>query len=99
MTTHLTLTPGRRSDGVALLTAVGEIDMSNAPDLATALDSTPGPLVLDLTDVDYLDSAGLSVLFLHADRIELRSNPLLASVLTISGLTDLTTVHPEGVDG
>ncbi|MGJ7414600.1 STAS domain-containing protein [Streptomyces cinereoruber] len=93
MTTPLTLTPGRRADGTAVLTAVGEIDMSNTRSLADALDSTPGPLVLDLTAVDYLDSAGLSVLFSHADRLELVAGPLLAPVLAISGLTGLTTRH------
>ncbi|MEU9419539.1 STAS domain-containing protein [Streptomyces sp. NPDC051577] len=93
MTTPLTLTPGRRPDGTALLTAVGEIDMSNTGELAAALAGTDGPLVLDLSGVEYLDSAGLSVLFPHADRIELVANPLLEPVLTISGLTDLTTIH------
>ncbi|MGW6742696.1 STAS domain-containing protein [Streptomyces sp. NPDC055025] len=93
MTTPLTLTPGRRPDGTALLTAVGEIDMSNTDVLAAALDSTAGPLVLDLTGVEYLDSAGLSVLFPHADRIELIANSLLEPVLTISGLAGLTTIH------
>ncbi|SEB61685.1 anti-anti-sigma factor [Streptomyces sp. 2131.1] len=93
MTTPLTLTPGRRLDGTAMLTVVGEIDMSNTESLAAALDSAPGPLVLDLTDCEYLDSAGLSILFPHADRLELIAGPLLAPVLTISGLTDLTTRH------
>ncbi|MER5873208.1 STAS domain-containing protein [Streptomyces sp. NPDC002044] len=93
MTTPLTLTPGRRPDGTALLTAVGEIDMSNNKELAAALAGTDGPLVLDLTGVEYLDSAGLSVLFPHAERIELVANPLLEPVLTISGLSGLTTVH------
>ncbi|MCY0916686.1 MULTISPECIES: STAS domain-containing protein [unclassified Streptomyces] len=93
MTTPLTLTPGRRPDGTALLTAVGEIDMSNTGALAAALAGTDGPLVLDLTGVEYLDSAGLSALFPHADRIELIAGPLLEPVLTISGLTELTTVH------
>lgn len=96
MATPLTLTPGRRPDGTALLTVVGEVDMSNADALAAALDSTAGHLILDLTAVDYLDSSGLSVLFSHADRVELIVNPLLAPVLTISGLADLTTIHtPE----
>ncbi|MCX5134319.1 STAS domain-containing protein [Streptomyces sp. NBC_00340] len=93
MTTSLTLTRGRRADGTALLTAVGEIDMSNTEELADALTDMTGPLVLDLTGVEYLDSAGLSVLFPHADRLELVTNPVLEPVLTISGLTDLTTVH------
>ncbi|MEU6271928.1 STAS domain-containing protein [Streptomyces populi] len=90
MTTPLTLTRGQRPDGTAVLTAVGEIDMSNTADLSAALERISGPLVLDLSGVEYLDSAGLSVLFLHADRLELIANPLLAPVLAISGLTDLT---------
>jgi anti-sigma B factor antagonist len=93
MPTPLTLTPGRRPDGTALLTAIGEIDMSNTEVLGEALASTTGPLVLDLSGIEYLDSAGLSVLFPHADRIELIANPLLKPVLTISGLADLTTIH------
>ncbi|WP_394427965.1 STAS domain-containing protein [Streptomyces sp. SGAir0957] len=91
MTTPLTLTPGRRPDGTAALTAVGEIDMSNAGELAAALAGTSGALVLDLSGVEYLDSAGLSVLFPHADRIQLIANSLLAPVLAISGLSDLTS--------
>lgn len=93
MTTPLTITSDRRPDGTAVLTAVGEIDMSNTPRLAAALDSAPGRVVLDLSAVEYLDSAGLSVLFLHAGRLELIANPLLTPVLTISGLMDLTTHH------
>lgn len=93
MTTPLSLTPGRYPDGTAFLTAVGEIDMSNTDALADALDNTAGRLVVDLTEVEYLDSAGLSVLFAHANRIELVAAPLLTPVLTIAGLTELTTVH------
>jgi hypothetical protein len=84
MTTALTLVPGRRPDGTPCLTVSGEIDMSNAGS---------GPLVLDLTAVEYLDSAGLNVLFTHAERLELVVTPLLEPVLTISGLADLATVH------
>ncbi|GAB2592205.1 STAS domain-containing protein [Streptomyces capparidis] len=93
MTTPLTITPTRRADGTPLLTVAGEIDMSNTDTLAAALDATSGPVVLDLTAVEYLDSAGLTVLFDHADRIELLASPVLLPVLTVSGLTELTTVH------
>ncbi|MFF8034721.1 STAS domain-containing protein [Streptomyces sp. NPDC016626] len=93
MSTALTLTLGRRPDGTALLTAVGEIDMTNTDALSAALDAVHGPVVLDLTGVEYLDSAGLNVLFARADRVELVATPLLAPVLTISGLAGLTTVH------
>ena len=99
MTTQLTLTPGRRADGADVLAAVGEIDMSNAETFAAALAdalaaAVPGrPLVVDLSGLDYLDSAGLATLFRHADRIEVVAGPLLTPLLTISGLSDLTTVH------
>ncbi|WP_405085822.1 STAS domain-containing protein [Microbispora sp. NBC_01389] len=93
MTTPLTLTSSRRADGAALLTATGEIDMSNTDALAEALGNIPGPLVLDLTAVEYLDSAGLSVLFAHADHITLIANPLLTPVLDISGLAGLAPVE------
>jgi len=98
MTTALTLTNGNDADGAPVLTAVGEIDMSNAEKFAAALaDAVPAagrPLVVDLTAVQYLDSAGLAALFHHADRIEVVTGPLLAPLLTVSGLADLTTVRP-----
>lgn len=101
MSTSLTLTPGSRPDGTSVLTAAGEIDMSNSADLAAAvaaaLENATGPLVVDLTAVEYLDSAGLSILLANAERIEVVATPLLGPVLTICGLTDLTAVH--GVDG
>ncbi|XVS62158.1 STAS domain-containing protein [Actinosynnema sp. CA-299493] len=96
-TTPLTLTTDRGPDGTAVLKAVGEIDMSNsdafAAALAAASDGARGRLLVDLTEVDYLDSAGLSVLFSYADHIELAANPLLEPVLTTSGLTELTPVR------
>ncbi|WP_221349585.1 STAS domain-containing protein [Streptomyces beigongshangae] len=99
MTTPLTLIPGHQPDGSPLLTVVGEIDMTNTGALAEALDGTEGSLVVDLTAVEYLDSAGLSVLFAHADRIELVATPLLGPILTVSGLAELTTVHGLTAEG
>jgi anti-sigma B factor antagonist len=97
MSTPLTVTQDRRPDGARVLSVVGEIDMSNSGELAAAveaeLDDVGGTVLLDLTRVDYLDSAGLSILLLHADRIEILATPLIAPVLTISGLPQLTTVH------
>ncbi|MFE6822034.1 STAS domain-containing protein [Streptomyces sp. NPDC057690] len=99
MPTRLTLTRGRHSDGGTLLAVAGEIDMSNSGTLADAIDGVTGPLVVDLTDVEYLDSAGLNVLFAHADRIELIAGPLLERVLSVSGLTRLVTVRLPRPDG
>ncbi|WP_329791502.1 STAS domain-containing protein [Lentzea sp. DG1S-22] len=93
MTTSLTFTSGPGPAGTVVVKAVGEIDMSNSDALAAALDDIPGRLVLDLTEVEYLDSAGLSVLFGHADRIELVTTSLLEPVVAISGLAEMTTVR------
>jgi anti-sigma B factor antagonist len=96
MSTALTLTTGRGPDGAVVLTATGEIDMSNAPAFAAALASAApagGALVVDLTGVEYLDSAGLAALFPYVEQVRLLATPLLAPVLTIAGLDDLTTVR------
>ena len=59
-----------------------------------------GPLIGDLSGVEYLDSAGLTALFANASRVELIASPLLAPVLTVSGLAGLATVHGlDGLDG
>ena len=93
MSTALTLSTQRRADGMVVV-AVGEIDMSNAADFSAALNGAAGgPITVDLTQVEYLDSAGLAVLFPHVDHLRLVASPLLAPVLTVAGLDDLTTVQ------
>ncbi|MFF0490991.1 STAS domain-containing protein [Nocardia sp. NPDC003482] len=93
MPTPLSFAHGRRADGTPVLTAIGEIDMSNAKTFAAELDRDSGPLVVDLVGVEYLDSAGLSLLLQHADRLELIATSLLEPVLELSGLAELTTIH------
>ena len=100
MTTPLTLTSGRRHDGAPVLEAVGEIDMSNVDAFASALDEGTAratPLIVDLSAVEYLDSAGLTALFARAEQIELIANPILGPLLAVSGLAGLSKVH--GLDG
>ncbi|MFC4062182.1 STAS domain-containing protein [Planomonospora corallina] len=101
MTTPLTLVASERPDGTPVLAVTGEIDMSNAGTLDAALTRSAGggPLVVDLSAVDYLDSAGLTVLFAHASRIRLVASPLLAPVLEISGLGEVTAVEGVAADG
>ena len=56
-----------------------------------------GPITVDLSAVKYLDSAGINVLFKHADeidRLHLIVHPFLLRVLTISGLSEIATVQP-----
>jgi anti-sigma B factor antagonist len=91
VTTSLTCTVDRHPDGAAVVVVAGEIDMSNTADFAAALDGAgDGPLVVDLTSVDYIDSAGLAALFPHVERLRLRATALLEPVLRVAGLDDIT---------
>ena len=54
------------SGGCAFLAVCGEIDIATAPRLITALNDAvtdgDGPLVVDLTEVAFMDSTGLALL-------------------------------------
>ncbi|GAA2356309.1 anti-anti-sigma factor [Catellatospora methionotrophica] len=91
--TPLDVSTARTEDGSTRLTICGEIDMTNSARLAEAISSASAPVLLDFAAVEYLDSAGLAVLFAQADRIELVANRMLLPVLTVSGLTELISVR------
>ena len=96
MATSLELSTRRDPDGTPVVTAIGEIDMSNADRFRDALGQAVadgGRLVVDLTRVEYLDSAGVHALFAYTPGLELIASPLLAPVLAISGLSDVTSVR------
>jgi anti-sigma B factor antagonist len=83
-------------DGRAGIAVSGEIDMSNAEAFRRALATAAqgDPVVVDLTAVTYLGSAGLSVLFAFAAtvRAELLVNDLLAPMCAIVGLDRVAKV-------
>lgn len=100
MPTSLTLDTARRDDGRLVLTAAGEIDLSNIDTFTQALGTavtesaaSGGKLTVDLSTVKYLDSAAINALFSHAEQIHLIVHPLLIRVLTVCGLTELTDVE------
>jgi anti-sigma B factor antagonist len=99
MSTELTFSTGRDpSSGSYVLGATGEIDMSNAAAFAAALDEArreSDKFVLDLTGVEYLDSAGLAALFPHVDHVRLVAGPILGPLLTVAGLADVTDFRDE----
>ncbi|BDX35045.1 anti-anti-sigma factor [Mycobacterium antarcticum] len=101
MATPLTLHADHDAEGGPRVVAVGEIDLSNVAvfteALATASAGSRTPLTVDMSAVKYLDSAGINVLFDHADEVDglhLIVHPFLIRVLTISGLSDVATVEP-----
>lgn len=95
MTTPLELSIRTDGDGTTVLTAAGEIDMSNAADFRDALSQAgagDAGFVVDLTGVKYLDSAGLTALLPYAPRVRVTATAVLAPVLSVSGLDSITTV-------
>jgi anti-anti-sigma factor len=98
MATPVSLSTSRSADGQIVVTASGEIDMSNIDDfnrvLTDAVDQTDGQAVqVDLRGVEYADSGAINILFEHADHIRVRANTILMPVLEVSGITAVTTVE------
>jgi len=81
-----------RDDGLMVGAVTGEIDMSNAMEIRTALtEGTPNEaagLVLDLTELDYLDSAGIQLLFQLDGALRSRSQGLVLLVLEESTIAE-----------
>jgi anti-sigma B factor antagonist len=94
-------------DGVATARLTGEIDMSNAAGLLQAITkATPNDalgLALDLTDVDYLDSAGIHLLYRlreslinrgQALRLVIPEASLVTDTLRLAGVRDHMDIVP-----
>ena len=94
-------------DDLVVARVEGEIDRSNAGDLAAALlaavPNVAVGLVLDLSATTYIDSAGIHLLFDVADRLRRRQQDLRAvvpedaairSVLAVVALDRTVPVHP-----
>lgn len=97
MTTPLDLSARRDAGGVTVLTVAGEIDMSNAARFRAALSQAGADntaFTVDLTGVQYLDSAGLTALLPYASRVKIIVTAVLAPVLSVTGLDPVTTVVP-----
>jgi anti-anti-sigma factor len=54
---------------VTVLYAAGEIDISTAPQLRRCLDELTGHVVIDLTDVTFLEPQGMAVLAAARQRL------------------------------
>jgi anti-anti-sigma factor len=97
----------RDDDLAVILTVSGEIDLATAPSLAAALDeieAASGRSVhLDLAEVTFLDSSGISVLVNCRRRLEdaggglvlHRATPTVRRVLEISGLGAVFELRPD----
>jgi anti-sigma B factor antagonist len=93
-----------QSTSGALLSAAGEIDTLTAPELQVSLDQAlPGQgqvLVVDLSGVTFLSSAGLSVLVQAHQRaadaggdVRIVTNSSSARVFQLTGLTETLNLY------
>lgn len=94
-------------DGVVVIAAQGEIDLGSAPrlrDLAVSrLMAGDRSLVIDLTEVDFLDSTGLGTLVavlkrarsLGAELGLVISRERILKVFELTGLTATFTIQPD----
>jgi anti-sigma B factor antagonist len=84
------------------LALAGELDSSNVQQLeaavATIVDQAPERVVLDLSGLRFMDSAGISVLVRLAGEVqtvEIRDpSPIVRRVIEITGLTSVLQVEP-----
>jgi anti-anti-sigma factor len=104
MMTPLSLNTDCGVDGTPRVIAAGEIDISNIHAFTEALTSASQgnrrAITVDMSAVKYLDSAGINVLFKHADEMDhlhLIVHPFLMRILKITGLSDIATVQPADV--
>jgi anti-anti-sigma factor len=78
--TRLEISPTSNADATVLALS-GELDIASAPGLERALDefgaSIPRRLVIDLTEVTFMDSTGLRALLLARQRTEDGDHELL----------------------
>jgi anti-sigma B factor antagonist len=95
-----------RRNGAVVVHLVGELDLYNAPDLKAALlevtSEAPKRVVIDLGEVEFVDSTALGVLIEARTKLADRRSFLLAApgvethrALQISGLDQHLSVHPS----
>ena len=92
------------SDGVAVVTVGGEIDLSTAPAfesaIATALAETPTALVVELSAVDFMASVGLRILAAARERLHdtaqlliVANNPATRRPIQLTGLDRMFSLY------
>ena len=93
-----------------VITVSGEVDLASSPDLDTAIiaaiDSGSSSLVIDLTDVSFMDSSGLGVIVRGLKRCReadkdldlVITNERVLKVFGITGLDQVIPIHDSVED-
>jgi anti-anti-sigma factor len=97
---------GERQGTICLVRVHGEIDLSNAHEVSSAIGTVMGQetrwLVVDLSEITYLDSSGVALLLRLAERLQTRRRQLhlvvprgspVRRVLVFTGLPRVISVE------
>jgi len=95
----------RRVDDISVVGVTGVVDMLTAPDLekaiAQAAKSSPTAVVVDMTAVEFLASAGMGVLIAAQDELApavrfavVAEGPATSRPLKLVGVTDVVDLYP-----
>jgi anti-sigma B factor antagonist len=98
----------RHVKGRSVVALTGELDLATAPELRERLgllsEEGENEVTLDLTDLDFVDSTGLSVFVMAFNRAQAGGGSLIirnpsSPVMRIFEITGLTSVFTIAVDG
>lgn len=102
------IVPGSH-DGCEVLALAGELDLNAAPDLREAFlaaledGRSSGPVLVDMTELQFLDSTIISVLLSAVQRAQQQDRqvrlvavpPHVARILGVTGLEDVLRSYPD----
>jgi anti-sigma B factor antagonist len=94
----------RRIDSTSVVSVAGVVDMLTAPDLEKAISEaakgSPRAVVVDMTDVEFLASAGMGVLIAAQDDLSpavklavVADGPATSRPLKLVGVTDVVDLY------
>jgi anti-sigma B factor antagonist len=94
-----------RHEGVAVLTVTGEVDLATAPVLEGAISDVladnPPALVIDLSPVQFLASAGLQILVATQEKLAdtadfavVANGPATSRPIQLTGLDEIFPLYP-----
>ena len=101
MSTRFAVSIERAGQEPPIVGLVGELDMATTSTLRKVLEDMPGPVILECTNLEFIDSSGLAVIVAaHRARngeLMLRNlRPFARELLDITGLASLLGVEtPE----
>lgn len=102
---NLSVTTGRDPDGTPVIALAGELDLTGMPDAERAFAALPAPavgttvdVVVDMTELHFMDSAGLTVLLLALKRGQAlrlrRPSSIIRRLIAATGLVELLPIEP-----